>query len=134
MFLSNGVQNGLIKQLQEGGCYFLSIIYIAEKHNKYLAVDVLRYAAECIDKGWLKKDFTVIRPDLILGKLLGVRVDVISISTGEYNKNLEHKARVNCWYNPRTGLYHFNLDDFDSLSNSVTVREGKIVSYRLFSW
>lgn len=129
--IKSGIQNGLIKNLYDYGCYFLCICYIAEKHNKYLSVDIIKFANECIENKWLKADFTVVRPDLILGKLLGKTVTVVSVESLD---NMEYKEKVNCWYNKRTNYTHFNLDDFDSLSNSVTVKEGKIISYRLFSW
>ena len=131
-----GIQNTLLKQLYESGCYFLSIIHIAEKNSQYLTVDVVRFAIECIDNKWLEKDFTVIRPDKILGKLLGKEVSVVSVNGKEKEllKTMEYKAVVNCWYNSKTELYHFNCDDWDSLVNSKTVREGFIAGYRVFNW
>ena len=36
------------------------------------------------------------------------------------------------WHNNRTGFDHFRLHDWDSLKNSVTVREGYIEDYRVF--
>ena len=68
--IPNGIQNTLLKELYESGCYFLSIIHTAEKNSPYLSVDIIRFAIECIDNKWLENDFTVIRPDKILGKLL----------------------------------------------------------------
>ena len=81
--IPNGIQNTLLKQLYESGCYFLSLIHTAEKSSPYLSVDVVRFAIECIDNKWLEKDFTVIRPDKILGKLLDKEVTVISLSEKE---------------------------------------------------
>ena len=131
-----GIQNTLLKQLYESGCYFLSIIHIAEKNSQYLSVDVIRFAIECIDNKWLEKDFTVIRPDKILGRLLDKDVSVVSVSGKEKEllQTMEYKAVVNCWYNPNTELYHFNCDDWDSLINSKTVKEGYIAGYRIFNW
>ena len=131
-----GIQNTLLKELYESGCYFLSIIHIAEKNSPYLSVDVIRFAIECIDNKWLENDFTVIRPDKILGKLLDKEVTVISLNEKEKDllKTMEYKAVVNNWYNPKTGLHHFNTDDWDSLVNSKTVKEGYIVGYRIFNW
>ena len=131
-----GIQNTLLKELYENGCYFLSIIHTAEKNSAYLSVDVIRFAIECIDNKWLKTDFTVIRPDKILGRLLDKEVSVISVSRKEKEmlQTMEYKAVVNCWYNPKTRLYHFNCGDWDSLINSKTVKEGYIVGYRVFNW
>ena len=131
-----GIQNTLLKELYESGCYFLSIIHIAEKNTPYLSVDVIRFAIECIDNKWLEKDFTVIRPNKILGRLLDKEVSVISVSGKEKEllQTMEYKAIVNCWYNPKTGFHHFNTDEFDSLVNSKTVKEGYIVGYRVFNW
>lgn len=131
-----GIQNTLLKQLYESGCYFLSIIHTAEKNSPYLSVDAIRFAIECIDNKWLEKDFTVIRPNKILGRLLDKEVSVISLSEKEKDllQTMEYKAVINCWYNPKTGLYHFNTDDWDSLIKSKTVKEGFIVGYRVFNW
>lgn len=131
-----GIQNTLLKQLYESGCYFLSIIHTAEKNSPYLSVDVMRFAIECIDNKWLEKDFTVIRPDKILGRLLDKEVSVVSVSGKEKDllQTMEYKAVINNWYNPKTGLYHFNCEDWDSLINSKTVKEGFIISYRIFNW
>ena len=131
-----GIQNTLLKQLYESGCYFLSIIYIAEKNSQYLSVDVIRFAIECIDNKWLEKDFTVIRSAKILGRLLDKEVSVVSLNGKEKEvlQTMEYKAIVNCWYNPKTGLHHFNCEDWDSLVNSKTVREGYIAGYRVFNW
>ena len=134
--IPDGIQNTLLKQLYENGCYFLTIIHVAEKNSQYLSVDVIRFAIECIENKWIKKDFTVIRPDRILGKLLDKEVTVTSLSEKEKDllQTIEHKAIINNWYNPNTGLYHFNTDDWDSLINSKTVKEGFIVGYRVFNW
>ena len=131
-----GIQNTLLKELHESGCYFLALIHIAEKNSQYLSTDVIRFAIECIDNKWLEKDFTVIRPDKILGKLLDKEVTVTSISDKEKAsmQAMEYKSIVNKWYNPNTGLYHFNTDDWDSLINSKTVKEGYIIGYRVFNW
>lgn len=131
-----GIQNTLLKQLYESGCYFLSLIHIAEKNSPYLSVDIIRFAIECIDNKWLEKDFTVIRPNKILGRLLDKEVTVISVSEKEKKllQTMEYKAVINNWYNPNTGLYHFNCDDWDSLINSKTTRDGFIISYRIFNW
>ena len=131
-----GVQNTLLKELHESGCYFLSIIHIAEKNSKYLSVDVIRFAIECINNKWLKKDFSVIRPDKILGRLLDKEVTVIALNGKEKAsiQATEYKTVINNWYNPKTGLYHFNTDDWDSLVNSKTVKEGYIAGYRVFNW
>ena len=134
--IPSGIQNTLLKELYESGCYFLAIIHVAEKNSQYLSVDVIRFAIECINNKWLETDFTVIRPDKILGKLLDKEVTVISLNEKEKNllKAMEYKAVINNWYNPKTRLHHFNTDDWDSLVNSKTVKEGFIVGYRIFNW
>ena len=131
-----GIQNTLLKELHESGCYFLSIIHTAENNSPYLSVDIIRFAMECIDNKWMGNDFTVIRPDKILGKLLDKEVTVIALNEKEKDllKTMEYKSVVNKWYNPKTGLYHFNTDDWDSLVNSKTVKDGYIVGYRVFNW
>ena len=131
-----GIQNTLLKELYESGCYFLSLIHVAEKNSAYLSVDVIRFAIECIENKWLEKDFTVIRPDKILGKLLDKEVSVVSVNGKEKEllQTMEYKAVVYNWFNPKTGLHHFNCDDWDSIIDSKTVRDGFIAGYRVFNW
>ena len=95
--IPNGIQNTLLKQLCESGCYFLSIIHIAEKNSPYLSVDVIRFAIECIDNKWLGKDFTVNRPEKILGKLLDKEVTVVALNGKEKDllQTMEYKAVIN---------------------------------------
>ena len=61
---------------------------------------------------------------------------VIALSEKEKDllKTMEYKAIINNWYNAKTGLHNFNTDDWDSLINSKTVKEGYIVGYRIFNW
>ena len=94
--ITSGIQNTLLKELYESGCYFLSIIHIAEKNSPYLSVDIIRFAIECINNKWLEKDFTVIRPDKILGKLLDKEVTVVSLNGKEKDllKTMEYQAEV----------------------------------------
>lgn len=125
--LEAGCQNGIIKQMYESGCYFLCICKMAERYmNK--EVDVVNVAQVAMEHGWIYRDFTVQKPDSIFSYLTGRR-PIVSMT--EQKPDCEYY--VECWYNSRTQFTHFKLPDWDSLTNSVTVKEGKITSYRKFA-
>ena len=123
----SGLQNTFIEEMSKSGCYFLCICELAERITGK-RVDVLNTALYAFEENWMWRDFTVQRPDLILADLIGKKVKV------EASNKLPTTCKyyVEKWFNPRTGFSHFRLHDWDSLTNSVTVKEGKIDSYRIF--
>lgn len=125
--MRSGIQNTILKSMAEYGCYFLCICELGERitGNK---VDVIDFALHCQNKGYLDFDFTVLNPGRILGMLTKKYYDVTK------SKEHDDKAdyRVLMYHNDKTGLTHFRLDDWDSLTDSITVKEGKIIGYRNF--
>ena len=122
------LQNTLIKNLYESGCYFLCICEIAERHTGR-PVDIIKTAVKALEEGWIEEDFTILRPAQILEYL--TEKSWVCIKSEKESKEPDSYT-VQCYKNNRTGYTHFRMEDWDSLKDSVTVREGKIISYRIF--
>lgn len=119
------LQNTLIKNLADTGCYFLCLCEIAERETSK-SVDIIKTAIYSIEHHWIEADFTVLFPEEILHYLTGYRYSVTK------SDKIDTKANfvVEKWHNDRTGYSHFRLEDWDSLKDSVTVKEGKPTSFR----
>lgn len=85
-----------------------------------------------MSKGWLKEDYTCENSISILNsateKKFSRRIveklpDVIK----------DNEFTVEKWYNPRTKYTHFKRRFVDTLKSSVTVKEGKIKEYYIYS-
>lgn len=120
----NGIQTKL-EQIGKYGCYLLSIA----NHFEYQG-DIVDFYDKCLKEKWIEEDCTVLNPAAIAHYLGGGNWMVIKSNTPlEMN---DADFYVECWKNNRTGYTHFRLPESDTLKNSVTVKEGKIVSYRIF--
>lgn len=123
-----GLQSKL-EQIAKYGCYLLSIA----SHFNYQG-DLIELYDKALIEGWITTDCTVLKPNKIAEYLAPkdkwdvTKTEIEPIGLGDKDFYIE------CWYNPRTGYTHFKLPDSDTLRNSVTVKEGKIVSYRLFTY
>ena len=124
--ITDGLQNTLIKNMAEYGCYFISLCRVCELETNN-DVDLIMAAQYALAKGYIKKDFTVIDPANFLSDMLDKKVEV-TVSTEKPKEDATYY--VECWRNERTGYTHFKLPYFDSLLDSITVKEGDIVSYR----
>lgn len=118
-----GIQTKL-EQIGNYGCYFLSICCQANYQG-----NIIELYDFCVEKGWMESDCTVLNPGKIYWYLTGTEVWVVKTTEEPKGDELFY---VELWHNERTGYSHFKLPDVDTLKNSVTVREGKIHSYRIF--
>lgn len=114
------------------GCLFLCLCSIAEEQSgKH--VDLIDAIKVSQAKGWLSASFDVNDNLSILEYLTGKKwsrntVNSLphSISTNEYT--------VAIYYNKRTGFKHFRRRGYDTLESSVTVKEGTLIGYYIYSW
>lgn len=114
------------------GCLFLSLLSIAEEMTGE-EVDLFNSILDATKKGYIQDDFTVLDSPSLLKMLTGKpwtrkivsSLDGITIRDQDYT--------VCKWYNPRTGYYHFRRRGYDTLANSVTVAEGSIVEYYIYT-
>lgn len=134
-----GIQTFLI-EAGEAACYALDILQLAEKITGKTR-PVIETLIDCIERKFIyfnwnnqsdNDNFTVLKPDSMLSYLTDIRWSVTKES-GDY------KARINEWIVERwervktgTVIGHFRLHDWDSLSDSQTVKYGKIASTRVF--
>jgi hypothetical protein len=129
--LNEGIQD-FIKKVGDEGCYALCLCKIAELrlNDSLIAVSYIEYG---VKYGLIAEDMTVLDGAKFLVHMTAI----------EWSK--EYKAPgykpvlgdylVAEWFNPRTKLTHFTVEypvKWNSLKNSVTVKEGSIRSYRLY--
>lgn len=121
------MQKKLIK-LVDSTCLFLCYLWYGKQGLS--VADTLKYLAACIDKGYVLEDGYVTDPEGILGLVTDKSYSVRKVYENPY------KICIAEFYNKRTDFTHFvivgptNEVLYDPLGESVTVREGKIVSYR----
>lgn len=125
--MTSGTQNTIIKNLASDGCYFLAICELGER-IAHRPVDVVETAVVAIKSEWVTSAFKVMHPDKLLEFITDRKFKVSSPT----EKPAGCMYYVEKWHNNRTGFDHFRLHDWDSLTNSVTVREGYIEDYRIF--
>jgi hypothetical protein len=113
------------------GCYFLCIVRIAEEitGSRIDAVAVYLFA---VARQWMDKDCYLVQPHRILEHMTGQRWTPIKedrayqVQPGE--KEVLRYERTE----GRTTQAHFVLPDYDPYGDSLTVRNGRIVSKRIF--
>lgn len=125
-----GIQT-MLKALGYDGCHFLALLSIAEEFNSKAVdlIDIVRYA---MDKKWINHEFLVMGDGTaILEYLTGVkwtRKEVVKLPVIRDNDYTEA-----IWYNPNTGYRHYRRRYFDTLIYSLTVAEGYIEKYYIYT-
>jgi hypothetical protein len=132
--LKEGVQD-FIRTIGGEGCYALCLCKAAELAGgvKGGAGNSVSDIEAGVNAGYIAKDMTVLDGATFL------RLITSRKWTKEY-KPADYKPRPgDCliaeWFNKRTGLTHFTLEypeKWNSLRDSVIVKEGAIRSYRLY--
>jgi hypothetical protein len=129
--LDEGIQD-FIKKVGDEGCYALCLCKIAELHIRHSGIAVARIEAG-VESGFIAGDMTVLDGAGFLGYMTAQKW------TKEYKEAGYKPAAgdylVAEWFNHRTKLTHFTVEypvKWNSLKNSVTVKEGSIRSYRLY--
>lgn len=122
-----GLQSRL-KIIGEEGCHFLSLCYIA---NSYLArhgfsgIDIDDTYTRAISLGVMKSDCYVTDGERFLNAFTGAQWKR-EVLTKKPADSLEFRYIEEVWYNKRTGFRHYKMSTHDTLSSSVTVKEGVI--------
>lgn len=125
-----GIQD-VLKKCGESGCNFLCICSIAEEVNSR-PVDLISAYRKAKELHCMDDDFYVHNNLRLLYGLTGknwLRREMSNIE-GVLDKN-EYSIAV--YFNPRTGRHHYRRRSFDTLSASVTVNEGYIEKYYVYS-
>lgn len=140
-YTENGFQT-FCEEFGKYGCYLNCLMVLGFRHSKYIMQpqeDFFSLVAKFIDKGWVhyggrgdKDNFFVKDPVSILGYMTGKVFSVCKVSEFPRRCEAESDLEVLYYYNEKTKQGHFRLADFDGLENSITVRDGKIQSKRVF--
>lgn len=126
------IYSGLQTRLgNNDACHFLVLCSIIHE-SRGRGVDILGLASHSIIEGWLREDYYVKDALAILRYATkskwAVRVTKQSPDSIGTNSFTELK-----WYNPRTGYIHFTRRYVDTLINSITVAEGHVEEYRIYT-
>ena len=125
-----GIQSKL-NQIGDYGCLFLCLCTIIEEVTGKPA-DVFSIIQESMSEGWLADDYTCKDSLAILNRFTGKKFKrVESITLPEIKDN---QFSIEKWYNPRTRYTHFKRRFVDTLISSVTVKEGYLKEYYIYSY
>ena len=125
--------------LGEEGCYFFSLLYIAEQElgRDFDSIGTFDYAMR---QGWVASDCYMGNPAGMMTSLLGRRCSISKSWDFGYQLK-ENEWEVRCYQRVTTGTtyYHFVVVDkdgtvvYDPLGDSNTVKYGKPYSRRILT-
>ena len=121
------------------GCFYISILAIIEDATGrvFTPKDILVIWAENLNDGDLTEESFIMNPDRLARELTNGKIGQVGKFPATYQLK-EGEYEILEWHNPRTKFTHFTTGDgtgkckFDPLGSSVTVREGKVMSKRIF--
>lgn len=126
------IYTGLQSRLgNSDACHFLCLCSIIHEYRGR-PVDILGLASHALAEGWLREDYYVRDALAILYYATKKRWSVYKTTENPGNARDSQYTELE-WYNSRTGYTHFTRRYVDTLQNSVTVAEGKVKSYRIYS-
>lgn len=114
----------------DGGCHFLTLCTIVEEActRKLDLIDAIRRS---MSKGWFKSDFTGVDAIAFLEFYTGCHWTRETVKVLPVLKQNQYSEAI--YYNPRTKMHHYRRRGFDVLEDSVTVREGYIEAYHIYT-
>lgn len=127
----------VMETLGKSGCYFLSIIHLAETatHERIDAVEQFMLA---LSQGFIRQDCFVVSPALILSELTGIRWGMKK-TTADYAAGPDELEILRFERQDVGALIgHFVAGDgkgrvaYDPYGDSRTVRDGALISKRVF--
>lgn len=117
------------------GCYFICLCACAEKLTSK-EIDILRAAYDLINKKVIDYDFK--RPKAYVNKMYVTDADKVLSYFGLDNYRIEKRDSLPKDYDglyivryTKEGITHFVLPDYNSITYSSTVKEGRISKYYL---
>jgi hypothetical protein len=119
------------------GCYFLSLVQAAEKITRR-RIDAVAMYEDFVSRGWMGPDCYMHRPELVLGSMTGwkwqVRKDtrIYKPQPGEVMILRYERAAINKTWAHFVLCGSDGLVEYDPYGDSMTVRDGKPVSSRVF--
>lgn len=122
-------------KIGKSGCYFLSLVYIAEEITKK-TIDIFSLYEKGIKEKWFDSDCFMQNPAAMMSYLLGRKVDVRHDVTGYSPKSNEYE--ITRYELKETGVTygHFCVTKngklvYDPFGESRTRKAGKAVSTRI---
>ena len=112
------------------GCYLLCLLRICEMETKgqVSAEEAFEVARA---SGWMDEDCYVKEPAKILGRFAGGTWDVTKQEPGYKSDSVQYVIQRWEWKNTGGIQSHFTMPDWDPMGDSLTVRNGRIVSFRM---
>ena len=126
-----GIQSLLQEMQFNSACHFLALCSIAEEVNN-LPIDFLQVVKLARSTNLIRKDFYVNDACALLRLMTNRQWSVRKEKTLP-SVILDNEYTEAVWYNPRTKFTHFRRRGFDTLNNSITVKEGNIAEYRVYT-
>lgn len=122
----------LLGKCGESGCHFLSLLSIIEEVNNE-PVDLIEAIKVCLSKNYIDENFFVKDGDGLLEYFTGKKW------TRKIVETLPSKIKDNeytevIYFNPRTNKFHYRRRGFDTLKSSITIKEGYILKYYIWSF
>ena len=130
------------RNIHDFGCGIMCCFFLGNKLNKNLILDIefiIEKIDEYVDKKWLLEDMTIIEWERIISDLTTLSVKYLG-HIGADVKCAKNQREILQWFNKRTNFKHFTCGDgeghctYDPLGESVSVREGSVLSKRIFSF
>lgn len=125
-----GIQD-VCKAIGSDGCHFLTLCSIAEQYLDK-PIDFFGLVKHCLDTQWVTEDFYVNNDGTPILQYLTnkkwTRKEVAELPHIWYN---DYSEAV--YYNPRTKYHHFRRRAVDTLNHSITVAEGYIEKYYIYT-
>ena len=122
-----------MENLGKWGCYFLCIVRLAELITGK-SIDAVREYSHCTQARWMRWDCYITKPEEIMYYLTGVKWTVRHEPASYFPTNGELVIQRWGWRPPMANEEkgHFVLADYDPYGDSETVKNGSLVSYRVF--
>lgn len=121
-----------LKNCGENGCLFLSLLSIAEEQSGK-EFDLINTIIQAQDKNYLASDFTVNDSPSLLKMLTNCNWSRTIVESLEGITIKDQDYTVCKYYNKQTGYIHFRRRGYDTLTNSLTVKNGSIIQYYIYT-
>ena len=125
-----GVQS-LLRGFAENGCLLLCLLSIIDEANDF-EQDFLTFIQVCHAENLVSQEYFV-RDALKILERFTARKWKMQSAKSLPNKIDDESFTVEHWHNQRTGFDHFRRRYADTLKDSVTVKEGFLAEYRIYS-
>lgn len=125
-----GIQD-LLKVVGSDGCLLLSLCSIIEEVNN-APVDLIDVIKTSLEKGWLTREMYVLDSPSLLEYWTNKKWSRKEVASLGIIRDNDYTVAI--WYNARTGYTHFRRRGWDTIINSLTVKQGKLRGYYIYTY